>query len=102
MPTICKFYFFNTNFYRYNFTALLLPIVLVNFIVIVVYFYPRLRIRYPELILDVIIGVSEAAFMTIHLISRAKPSEWVGILDTASGSEPEGRGFASCLVFYFS
>ena len=32
----------------YNPTALLLPTVLVNIIVIVVYFYPRLRIRYPE------------------------------------------------------
>ena len=63
----------------YSFTALLLPIVLVN-IVIVVYFYPRLRIRYPELIFVVIIKVSEAGYMTIHSISRTKPSEWVGIV----------------------
>ena len=33
---------------EYSYTALLLPIVLVNIIVIVMYFYPRLRIRYPE------------------------------------------------------
>ena len=45
-------------------TALLLPSVLVNIIVIVVYFYPRLRIRYPEVILVVIIEVSEAGYMT--------------------------------------
>ena len=78
----------------------MLPSVLVNIIVIVVYFYPRLRIRYPELILVVIIGVSKAGYMTIHSISRTKPSEWVGIVDTASSSEPEGRGFASPLVFF--
>ena len=85
----------------YSFTALLLPSVLVNIIVIVVYFYPRLRLRYPELILVVIIAVSEAGYMTIHSISRAKPSEWVGMVDTASSSEPEGHGFASRLVFFF-
>ena len=34
------------------------------------------------------------------MISCTKPSEWVGIVDTASSSEPEGRGFASRLVFF--
>ena len=86
---------------RYSFTALLLSSVLVNIIVIVVYFYPHLRIRYPELILVVIFRVSEAGYMTIHSISRTKPSEWVGMVDTASRAEPEGRGFASRLVFFF-
>ena len=53
----------------YNPPALLLPTVLVNIIVAVVYFYSRLRIRYPEFILVVIIVVSEARYTT--LIQRA-------------------------------
>ena len=40
--------------------------------------------------------------MKIHSISRTKPSEWVGKVDTASSSQSEGRGFASRLVFFFS
>ena len=42
----------------YNPPTLLLPIVLVNIIVVVVYFHSRLRIRYPEFILVVKIVVS--------------------------------------------
>ena len=73
----------------YNPPALLLPAVLVNIIVIVVYFYPRLRIRlYPEFILVVIIMVSEDL------------SERIGEVDTALSYEPEGRGFESRFVFY--
>ena len=92
-----------TNSYMlyYSFTALLLPSVLVNIIVSLVYFYPRLRIRYPGLILEVVTGVSDAGYMTIHSISRTKPSEIVGIVGTASNSEPEGRGFVSRLVFFY-
>ena len=80
---------------NYNPPALLLPTVLVNIIVVVVYFYPRLRIRYPEFILVVIIVVSEARYMTLHSTSRRKLSEWVGVVDTASSYQPEGRGFES-------
>ena len=85
----------NFNIECYNPPALLLPTVLVNIIVVVVYFYPRLRIRYPEFILVVIIVVSEARYMTLHSTSRRKLSEWVGVVDTASSYQPEGRGFES-------
>ena len=85
----------------YNPPALLLTTVLVNIIVVVVYFYPRLRIRYPEFILVVIIVVSEARYLTLHSTSHSKVSEWVGVVDTASSYEPEGRGFESHLVFLF-
>ena len=87
--------------YKKKFYSIIIAKCLVNIIVIVGYFYLRLRIRYPELILVVIIGVSEAGYMTIHSISRTKSSEWVGIFDTASSSEPEGRVFATRLVFFF-
>ena len=86
---------------NYNPPALLLPTVLVNIIVIVVYFYPRLRIRYPELILVVILMVSEARYKTLHSTSQRNLSERVGEVDTALSYEPEGRGFESRLVFYF-
>ena len=43
----------------YNPPALLLPTVLVNIIVVVVYFYCRLHIRYPKFILVVKIVVSK-------------------------------------------
>ena len=72
---------------NYNPPALLLPTVLVNIIVVVVYFYPRLRIRYPEFILVVIIVVSEARYTTLHSTSHRKLSEWVGEVDTASSYE---------------
>ena len=85
----------------YNPPALLLPTVLVNIIVIVVYFYPRLRIRYPEFILVVIIMVSEARYKTLHLMSHQNLFERVGEVDTALSYEPEDRGFESRLVFYF-
>ena len=62
--------------------ALLLPTVLVN-IIIVVYFYPRLRIRYPEFILVVILMVSEARYKTLHSTSHRNLSERVGEVDTA-------------------
>ena len=86
---------------NYNPPALLLPPVLVNIIVIVVYFYPRLRIRYPEFILVVILMVSEARYKTLHSTSQRNLSERVGEVDTALSYEPEGRGFESRLVFYF-
>ena len=85
----------------YNPPALLLPTVLVNIIVIVVYFYPRLRIRYPEFILVVIIMVSEARYKTLYSTSRRNQSERVGEVDTALSYEPEGQGFESRVVFYF-
>ena len=85
----------------YNPPALLLPTVLVNIIVVVVYFYPRLRIRYPEFILVVIIVVSEARYKTLHSTNHCKLSEWVGVVETASSYEPEGGGFESRLLFYF-
>ena len=85
----------------YNCPALLLPIILVNIIVIVVYFYPRLRIRYPEFILVLIIMVSEARYKTPHSTSQENLSERVGEVDTALSYEPESRGFESRLVFYF-
>ena len=85
----------------YNPPALLLPTVLVNIIVVVVYFYPCLRIRYPEFILVVIIVVSEARYKKLHSASHCKVSEWVGVVDTASSYEPKGRGFESRLVSYF-
>ena len=86
----------------YNPPALLLPTVLVNIIVVVVYFYPRLRIRYPQFILVVIIVVSEARYKTLHSTSHSKVSEWVGVVDTSSSYEPEGRGFESYLFFFSS
>ena len=87
----------------YNPPALLLPTVLVNIIVVVVYFYPRLRIRYPEFILVVIIVVSEARYKTLHSTSHRKVSEWDhGVVDTASSYEPKGRGFESCLFVFSS
>ena len=86
--------------YSYNPPALLLPNVLVNIIVVVVYFYPRLRIRYPEFILVVIIVDSEARYKTLHSTSHSKVSEWVGVVDTASSYEPECRGFESHLFFF--
>ena len=85
----------------YNPPALLLQTVLVNIIVIVVYFYPGLRIRYPEFILVIIIMVSEARYKTPHSTSQRNISEWVGEVDTALSYEPEGRGFKSRFVFYF-
>ena len=86
---------------NYNPPALLLPTVLVNIIVNVVYFYPRLRIRYPEFILVVIIMVSEARYKTLHSASHRNLSERVGEVDTALSYGPEGHGFESRLVFYF-
>ena len=86
---------------HYNPPALLLPTVLVNIIVIRVYFYPRLRIRYPEFNLVVIIMVSEARYKTLHSTSYRNLSERVGEVDTALSYEPEGRGFDSRFVFYF-
>ena len=83
----------------YNPAALLLPTVLVNIIVFVVYFYRRLR--YPEFIFVVKIVVSEARYKTLHSTSNRKLSEWVGVVDTASSYEQEGRGFESRLLFYF-
>ena len=65
------------------------------------YFYPRLRIRYPEYILVVIIVVSEARYKTLHSTSHRQLSESDGVVDMASSYEPEGRGFESRLVFYF-
>ena len=87
---------------EYNPLALLLPTVLVNIIMVVVYFYPRLRIRHLEFILVVIIVVSEARYETLHSTSHRKLSELVGVMDTASRYETEGRGFKSRLVFFFS
>ena len=80
--------------------ALLLPTVLVNIIIVVVYFYPRLQIRNPEFILVVIIVVSEARYKTLHSTSHCKLSEWVGEMDKASSHESEGRGFKSRLFFF--
>ena len=86
----------------YRCTAILLQSVLVNIIVIAVYFYPRLRIRCPECISVFIIGVVDVRYMTIRLTIQPKPSEWVDTVDTASIAEPEGRGFESRIViFYF-
>ena len=73
---------------RYNPPALLLPTVLVNIIVIVVYFYPC--IRYPEFILVVILMVSEARYKTLHSTSHRNLSERVGEVDTALSYQPEG------------
>ena len=70
----------------------------VNIIVIVVYFYPRLRIRYPEFI----IMVSEARYKTLHSTSHRNLSERVSEVDTALSYEPEGRGFESRLFCFFS
>ena len=86
---------------HYNPPALLLPTVLVNIIVVVVYFYRRLRIRYPEFILVVKIVLSEARYKTLHSTNHGKLSEWVGVVDTASSYEQEGREFESRLLFYF-
>ena len=88
------------GYLSYNPPALLLPTVLVNIIVIVVYFYPRLRIRYPEFIL-VLLMVSEARYKTLHSTSHRNLSERVGEVDTALSYEPEDRGFESRFVFYF-
>ena len=85
----------------YNPPALLLPTVLVNIIVIGVYFYPRLRIRYPEFILVVIIMVCEARYKTIHSTSHRNLSERVGEVDTGLSYELESLGFESRFVFYF-
>ena len=85
----------------YNPPALLLPTVLVNIIVVEVYFYRRLRIQYPEFILVVKIVVSEARYKTLHSTSHRNLSEWVGVVDTASSYEQEGRGFETRLLFYF-
>ena len=85
----------------YNPPALLLPTVLVNIIVVVVYFYPRIRFRYPEFSLVVIIVVSKARYRTLHLTSGTKLYKWVGIVDTASSHEPEGCGFNSPKVLFF-
>ena len=89
------------NLKVYNPPALLLPTVLVNIIVVVVYFYPRIRIRYPEFILVVIIVVSKARYNTLHSTNRTKLYKWVGIVDTASSHEPEGCGFESPKIFFF-
>ena len=86
----------------YNPPTLLLPTVLVNIIIVVVYFYPRLRKRHPEFILEVIIVVSEARYKTLHSTSHRKLSEWVGVMDTASSYESEGRGFKSRLLCFSS
>ena len=86
----------------YNPPKLLLPTVLVNIIIVVVYFYPRLRIRHPEFILEVIIVASEARYKTLHSTSHRQLSEYVGVMDTASSYESEGRGFKSSLIFFFS
>ena len=59
-----------------------------------------IRIRYPEFILVVIIVVSEAMCMTLHSTSRCKLSEWVGVVDTASSYEPEGRGSNPAWYFF--
>ena len=85
----------------YNPPALLLPTVMVNIIVVVVYFYRRLRIRYPEFILVVKIVLSEARYKTLHSTNHGKLSEWVGVVNTASSYEQEGREFESCLLFHF-
>ena len=84
----------------YNPPALLLPTVLVNIIVVVVYFYPRIRIRIPEFILVVVIVVSKARYKTLHSTSRTKLNKWADIVDTASSHEPEGCGFESPKVFF--
>ena len=85
---------------RYNPPALLLPTVLVNIIVVIVFFRPRLRIRYPEFIL-VIIVISKARYKTLHSTSHRKLSERVGIVDQASSYEPKGRGFNPAWYFIF-
>ena len=85
----------------YNPPTLSLPTVLVNIIIVVVYFYPRLRIRHPEIILVVIIVVSEARYKTLHSTNHRKLSQWVGVMDTASSYQSESRGFKSRLVFFF-
>ena len=69
-------------------------------IIVVVYFYPRLRIRHPKFILVDIIVVSEARYKTLHSKSHRKLSEWVSVMGTASSNESEGRGFKSRLVFF--
>ena len=86
----------------YNPPALLLPTVLVNIIIVVVYFYPRLRIRRPVFILVVIIVVSEARYKTLHSTSHRKLTEWFGLMDTAPSYESESRGFKSRLFFFSS
>ena len=58
-------------------------------------------IRYPEFILVVKIVVSEERYKTLHSTSHRKLSELVGVVDTASSYEQEGRGFESRLLFYF-
>ena len=100
MECITTKYTINQQNKRYNSPALLLPTVLVNIIVVVVYFYPRLRIRYPEFILVVIIVVYEARYKTLFSTSHSKLSEWVGVVDAVWSYEPEGRGIESPLVFF--
>ena len=68
---------------------------------VVVYFYPRLRIRHPEFIVVDIIVVSEARYKTLHSTSHRKLNEWVGVMDTEPSYESEGRGFKSRLGFFF-
>ena len=82
----------------YNPPALLLPTVLVNIIVTVVYFI--LAYVY-EFILVVIIMVSEARYKTLHSTRHRNLFERVGEVDTALSYEPEGRGFESRFVFFF-
>ena len=45
--------------------------------------------------------VSEARYKTLHSTSHHKLSELVGVVDTASTYNPEGRGFESRFVFFF-
>ena len=72
---------------------------MVNIIVVVVYFYHRLRIRYPKFILVVKIVVSEARYKTLHSKSHLKLSEWVVVVDTASSYEQEGPEFEFRLLY---
>ena len=74
---------------------------MVNIIVVIVYFYRRLRIRYPKFILVVKIVVSEARYKTLHSTNHRKLSEWVGVVDTVSSYEQKGPEFKSRLLFYF-
>ena len=45
--------------------------------------------------------VTEARYKTLHSTSYSNLFERVGVVDTALGYEPEGRGFESRLLFYF-
>ena len=64
-------------------------------------FLSSLTYTTSRVILVVIIVVSEARYKTLHSTSHRKLSEWVGVMDTASSYESEGRGFKSRLVFVF-